>query len=131
MSNQRRPAPGNQYRTGFLTSRAWFARRDRWFRDHTTTGQPLTCQGCGDEETPRHLELHHLTYDGVTQAPDGRWAAWERHGDLLPLHPACHEELHRLIDRDVVLSRHRTREDATWIALDALRPTLQTGTTHA
>ena len=123
MSNHRRPGFLNVYRTGFLHSPAWFARRDRWFTEQATMNQPLTCAGCGQPATKSQLELHHLSYAGmISQA--GRWYAREPHEDLIPLHPYCHELLHRLLDRDIVLSRHRTRRDATWLALQRLRPKL-------
>ncbi|NYE18017.1 hypothetical protein [Microbacterium immunditiarum] len=75
--------------------------------------------------TPAELELHHLTYRGVVRADTG-WQAWEPHRDLVPLHPYCHELLHRLIDRDAVLSRHRTRRAASLFALHRLRAKLAT-----
>lgn len=116
MSNRRRPALANRYRTGYLTSPAWFARRDRWFRENSAAGGDLRCAGCRRPAPKRHLELHHVSYDGVVDN-GGSWQAREQHGDLIPMHPACHELLHRLIDRDPVLSRHRSRQRATELAL--------------
>lgn len=127
MSNSRTPLHASAYRSRFLRSRAWFARRDAWFAHATTEPLPLTCVACGIPATKRDLELHHLDYAGVQQFGDGSWVARESDGDLIPLHPYCHELLHRLIDRDAVLSRHRTRRVASELALDALRRTL----THA
>lgn len=127
MSNRRTPLRANAYRSTFLRSRAWFARRDAWFAHASTTPEPLACAACGNPANKRDLELHHLDYAGVRQFEDGRWVAHEPDGDLIPLHPYCHELLHRLIDRDAVLSRHRTRRVASELALDALRRTL----THA
>lgn len=115
MSNRRRPAVHNTYQTGFLRSPAWFARRTRWFRHH-----PAVCAGCGVVGTARTVELHHLDYTGVTHT-GGQWQAGERDDDLLPLCPTCHEQVHRLIDRDYVLAHLRTRRAATEIALTALR----------
>lgn len=120
MSNRRKPAFGNTYRSGFLRSPAWFARRDRWFRKQQRLGRPLACAACGRPARADQLELHHLDYDGVSFV-DGAWRAFERHEDLVPLHPYCHDLLHRLIDRDVVLARHRTRSVASAIALERLR----------
>ncbi|MEV5072709.1 hypothetical protein MRBLMI12_004372 [Microbacterium sp. LMI12-1-1.1] len=124
MSNRRRPALVNIYRSEFLRSRAWFARRDRWFRDQTARGIPLECAACGQPADKHHLELHHLDYTGMSST-NGRWLALEAHEDLMPLHPYCHDLLHRLIDRDPVLSGNRTRRDATHVALQRLRPKLQ------
>lgn len=118
MSNRRRPAQGNAYLTGYLKSPVWFARRDRWFRTHARTGQPLYCAACGQPASVDALELHHVDYTGVQF--DRGWKAREHHEDLLPLHPACHELLHRLIDRDRVLSHHRPRRAANELALARL-----------
>lgn len=123
MSNRRRPALMNVYRSEFLHSGAWFARRDRWFTEQAATRAPLTCAACGQTAAPRQLELHHLDYAAVTLS-QGRWRAGEAHEDLIPLHPYCHDLLHRLIDRDPVLSRNRTRRAASELALTALRRTL-------
>ncbi len=125
MTNRRKPLHAKAYRSTFLRSRAWFARRDEWFAAHSLVTYPLTCAGCGRPASRRELELHHLDYAGVHQTEDGRWVARERHADLVPMHPYCHELLHRLIDRDAVLSRHRTRRAASEIALRALRHKLE------
>ncbi|MCC4248246.1 MULTISPECIES: hypothetical protein [Microbacterium] len=122
MSNARRGAVRNSYRTGYLRSPVWFARRDKWFRTQERR-HPLTCAACDRPGTRRTLELHHLTYRGV-RVLDGRWLATEKHDDLTALHPFCHELLHRLIDRDRILARSRTHRDASRIALQRLRATL-------
>lgn len=127
MSNRRTQLHANAYRTTFLRSRAWFTRRDAWFAHAAMRMPPLACAACGIQASKRDLELHHLDYAGVQQLEGGRWLARESDRDLIPLHPCCHELLHRLIDRDAVLSRHRTRRAASELALDALRRTL----THA
>lgn len=119
MSNSRRPAVGNAYRS-YLRSPAWFARRARWFREQTAQGEPIICPACGEVGDGTTLHLHHLDYQGVSRS-DGGWRASERHDDLVPLHPNCHETLHRLIERDTVLSRHRSRRDATVIGLEKIR----------
>lgn len=119
MSNRRRPTPGTPYRHGFLSSPAWHARRARWFTKQQRIA-PLACKACGIAATASCLELHHLNYDGVTYV-DGSWRAFEKHADLLPLHPYCHDLLHRLIDRDDVLAHGRDRATATAIALEHLR----------
>jgi len=124
VSNRRRPTLFNLYRNEFLRSKAWFARRDRWFSHHATTGQPLTCAGCGRAATRSQLELHHLDYRGV-KMNDGQFRALEPDEDLVAMHPYCHDLLHRLIDRDAVLSRNRTRRAASHLALARLRQKLQ------
>ncbi|GAA1969054.1 hypothetical protein [Microbacterium deminutum] len=120
MNNRRKPGRLNRYRSEFLHSAAWFARRDRWFKKQQRLGRNLSCAACGRPASERELELHHLDYTGVRFA-DGSWRAFERHADLVPLHPFCHDLLHRLIDRDAVLARHRSRRDASALALERLR----------
>lgn len=124
MSNRRRPALMNLYRSEFLRSRTWFARRDRWFTEQAARGIPLACAACGRPADRKQLELHHLDYAGVI-LEHGRWKALEAHEDLVPLHPYCHDLLHRLIDRDAVLARNRTRRAASAHALERLRRSLQ------
>lgn len=124
MSNRRRPGLLNIYRSEFLRSRAWFARRDRWFADEASLGRALACAGCGRAACKKQLELHHLDYMGVL-LEQGRWQALEAHEDLVPMHPYCHDLLHRLLDRDAVLSRNRTRRAASDLALERLRQKLQ------
>lgn len=128
MTNQRRPGLVNLYRGEFLHTKVWFARRDRWFREEHATGRPLECAGCGRPADKRELELHHLDYSGVI-FQNGTWRAIEIHDDLVPMHPYCHELLHRLIDRDFVLSNNRNRRAASHLALQRLRTKLTTGDT--
>jgi 5-methylcytosine-specific restriction protein A len=124
VSNRRKPPLINLYRSEFLRSRAWFARRDRWFGEQSARGIPLTCTGCGRSASKRELELHHLDYAGVI-VQQGRWKAAEPHNDLVPMHPYCHDLLHRLIDRDAVLSANRSRRAASQFALERLRRKFQ------
>lgn len=123
MSNRRKPGIGNAYRVEFLRSPAWFARRARWFRVEARYAREFRCAACGKPAARTQLELHHLDYTGVRFA-DGSWRAFERHDALVQLHPYCHDLLHRLIDHDRVLAYHRTRRDASVIALNALRARL-------
>ena len=124
MSNRRKTGVQNAYRADFLRSPAWFARRARWFRKEERLGRPLLCSACRRLATSAQMELHHLDYTGVRFVRGG-WRAFERHDDLVPLHPHCHDLLHRLIDRDRVLAYHRSRRDASVIALERLRTKLQ------
>ena len=119
MTNQRRTGLKNMYRDEFLRSPAWFARRARWFRAHSTD-DAVQCAACGVAAPQGKLELHHRDYEGV-RIVQGTWQAWEDDDDLIALHPHCHELLHRLIDRDVVLARHRSRRDASDYALRVLQ----------
>lgn len=123
MSNRRKTGVRNAYRAEFLRSPAWFARRARWFRKQERLRRPLVCAACEQLAATAELELHHLDYSGV-RFVGGSWQAFERHDDLVPLHPYCHDLLHRLIDRDRVLAFHRTRRVASVIALQRLRAKL-------
>ncbi|NEN07651.1 hypothetical protein G3T36_17485 [Diaminobutyricibacter tongyongensis] len=120
MSNRRRPAWDNNYRTRYLHSPMWFARRDRWFIEERRRIGQIRCTLCLGVGTARTLELHHLDYRGVTQTPRG-WAAHERHQDLTALHPRCHEYVHQLIDRDRALSGLVSRRTASAQAIGRLR----------
>lgn len=129
MSNRRRGGRGNTYRTGYLRSPAWFARRDRWLdEEEQACGGELQCAACMRPATRRQLELHHTDYAGVIEV-DGKWRAGEDHQDLVALHPYCHELLHRLLERDKVLATHRSRRDASTIALRKLHQKLTKETT--
>lgn len=120
MSNGRRPARGNRYRTGFLRSPQWFARRDRWFVEQEQRAGQLSCIVCKKTATKRVLELHHLDYRGVKETSSG-WRATEAHEDLVACHKHCHSLIHRLIDRDIVLRKLRTRRVASLTAIKGLQ----------
>ena len=120
MSNRRRPARGNTYRSNYLHSGAWFARRDRWFLEEGSRNGTIRCALCLGVGSARSLELHHLDYRGVTQTPHG-WTAHEQHEDLTALHPRCHEYVHQLIDRDRVFSGFVSRRSASLQAIARLR----------
>lgn len=123
MSNRRKRRGSAAYRSEFLRSPAWFARRSRWFRKEERLGSPLTCEVCGLPASREELELHHLDYSGVSFVA-GSWRAFERHLDLIPLHPYCHGMLHQLIDHDPVLAFHRDRRVASAIAMRVLQTKL-------
>lgn len=122
MSNHRKTGLKNLYRQEFLRSPVWFGRRDRWFASYSRDGR-VHCAACGEIGNPDQLELHHRDYRGV-RITRGAWQALEADSDLVPLHPYCHELLHRLIDRDLVLAAHRSRRHASDSALASLRITL-------
>lgn len=120
MSNRRRPTWMNQYRTRYLHSVAWHARRDRWFDTQQKRAGQVVCALCGKPGTQRTLELHHLDYHGVQQTETG-WTAHEKHADLIALHPRCHEAVHLLIDRDRALAGLVSRRTASLNAIARLR----------
>ena len=79
MSNRRRPARDNTYRTNYLHSGAWFARRDRWFLEEGSRNGTIRCALClGTIDQVLHQGLPGL-YRG---RPCGRHA---RHLALLEI----------------------------------------------
>lgn len=123
MSNARKPGRGGSYRTGYLRSVPWFRRRDTWFTGQLARTGELRCIVCWGLATRRELELHHLDYSRVSRA-GARWSAREDHEDLCAMHPGCHELVHRILDADPVLRRHRTRPLATVQAIRIARSRL-------
>lgn len=123
MSNARKPGPRSRYRTGYLRSVPWFRRRDRWFTQQAARTGQLRCFVCWQPATRRQLELHHLNYGHVTRLGP-RWIAGEAHEELCAMHPPCHELVHRILDTDPVLRRHRTRPVATVQAIRIARTRL-------
>jgi hypothetical protein len=69
----------------------------------------------------RDLELHHLDYTGVVQAPNGRWVAGEAHEDLVCVHPRCHEWIHRALDNDPAAGAAIDRRTANLRVISLLR----------
>ncbi len=120
MSNARKSAVGNLYRSGYLRSVPWFRRRDQWFTEQEARTYELRCVVCGRAATRRQLELHHLDYTRVTLV-GARWICGEIHEDLCAMHPACHGLVHRVLDSDPVLRGHRTRPVATVHAIRIAR----------
>ncbi|WP_156479772.1 hypothetical protein [Pseudoclavibacter helvolus] len=74
----------------------------------------------------RRLELHHITYRGVTQLLNGKWVANERDDELLPMHALCHQLVHQLMDDDGALRYMRSRKEATLQAVAKVRARLRT-----
>ena len=63
-------------------------------------GYEPACQVCGVRlETAGTLDLHHVSYAGVIEGPDGRWIAGEADADLVPMCRDHHRRLHRMMDR--------------------------------
>lgn len=120
MSNRRRPARGNRYRSGYLRSVAWFRRRDAWFAEEITRNGTARCCVCDRPGVKRTLELHHLEYSGVSEGPDG-WVAGEVHEDLVAAHPRCHEWIHKLLDRDDAFGGLMSRRSANLQVISRLR----------
>lgn len=88
------------YQRGYLWSQQWGFRRVRWFRDCREQGYEPACQVCGRTLAETNsLDLHHVSYDGVTwDEQNHRWAAQEKHDDLMPMCRGHHQQLHRIMD---------------------------------
>jgi hypothetical protein len=125
VSNARKPAAGNRYRRGYLRSVPWFRRRDRWFTEQLARTGELRCVVCWQVANRRDLELHHLDYAQTSRIGSG-WVAGEQHEQLCAMHSGCHELVHRVLDTDPVLRRHRTRPIATLQAIHLARTRLTT-----
>lgn len=106
------------YTRGYLRSGAWFTRRRRWFDAVAGAGQIAVCQVCGQSTS---LDLHHVSYDGVTEHADGSWAAEEAHEDLMPLCRVHHEQLHAEFDRRRLDFWGWDRRRATAVVIAAMR----------
>ena len=101
----------------YLATRAWRRRRAQWIASGHANG---TCPGCGIALDPRKADVHHLAYPDIpgTEADD----------DLVLVCRDCHETVHASLDA----SRHwrqRSRRDATWAILAALRTRHDTSST--
>ncbi|MFB8191370.1 hypothetical protein ACFC14_18785 [Microbacterium sp. NPDC055988] len=107
--------------TDYLTSTAWFRRRDQWFALELARAGKLECGVCMKPSRKRELELHHLDYTGVQQLPNGRWVAGEKHEDLVCLHPRCHEWVHQALDNDPASGAAITRRVANERVIARLR----------
>jgi len=66
--------------------------------------------------------MHHLEYrEKLVQNSDGSWESHETHDDIVAVHKKCHNEIHRLIDHDLVLNKNRGRRVASEIARDKIQ----------
>lgn len=125
MSNGRKPsAKAQDYRSGYLKSPTWFGRRDRWIEAELNRIGQLTCAVCQGTVERKKVELHHLSYAGVSRTAEG-WIAQEAHDDLASVHARCHEWLHRLLDSDAALRRMSDRVMANRVAIARLRARLR------
>ena len=86
----------------------------------------MRCEVCRRKVTDAgDLELHHVSYRGVQQRPDGSWIAREEDRDLVAMHPVCHEAVHRVLDQDAMLRGLVSRQDATTRAIRIVRRQLE------
>lgn len=96
---RKRGAKALAYRSGYLGSEAWAARRRAYYGGVWSRGFVAMCQVCGKTGADGvSLHLHHLSYEGVRRGADGVWVAGEKDEDLLPLCETDHESLHKILD---------------------------------
>lgn len=113
---------GNPEYRGYLRSRAWGWRRQRWFRDCRARGAEPACQVCEVRlEDVGSLDLHHVSYDGVTKDNRGQWVASEADDDLMPLCRTHHNKLHQIIDEHGRDYQGWNRRRASVVILGRLR----------
>lgn len=117
---RKRPAQAAAYRSGYLRSAAWLARRDAWLRHEEEGAGGLACGVCLGPLERKSAELHHLDYAGVRLSDTG-WKAGEAHADLIACHRRCHEMLHILLDRDQAVGMAATRHAANERAIAGVR----------
>lgn len=75
-------------RREYMTSPAWYARRDRWFALERKHRGQVTCPWCANIVTERD-DMHHTTYKRLGA---------EQHTDLIAMHRECHRKLHDYLD---------------------------------
>ncbi len=99
----------------WMASAGWAQRRAAWLAewDRRHPGRPPVCAACGGPWDPRRGDLHHRDY---------RRLGTETFTDLVPLHRACHDQLHELLERAARPPRTR-RPQASDAALAHLRNT--------
>lgn len=76
------------YRQRYMRSSLWWARRQEWIQQEQRRKGVVVCPWCGHEAGVRD-DFHHVSYARL-----GR----EAHSDLIVMHRACHELLHRHMD---------------------------------
>lgn len=67
------------------------------------------------------LDLHHVSYDGVTKDDRGQWVASEADDDLMPLCRTHHNKLHQIIDEHGRDYQGWNRRRASVVILGRLR----------
>lgn len=87
------------YRQGYLRSDAWIAFRRGFYarlRSQNIIPACAACRRTAGEGVA--LELHHLTYEGVSRGASGAWVSGESDDDVIILCREDHEQLHRILD---------------------------------
>lgn len=111
---------------GYLASPAWKKRRRVYFETVRLSGFEPACQCCFTTLTEaKALDLHHLSYEGVTKDASGRWLSAEDEADLVPLCRDCHERLHTRLDARRMDYWGWDRRRATAVVLTYLRRELE------
>lgn len=111
---------GADYRLGYLRSDAWAGRRRAYYGGIRRRGFVPMCQGCESLDSAV-LQLHHLSYEGVSKTSAGQWVAGESDEDLIVLCATCHEAVHQMLDDFAKSYRGWSRRTASLRIIHALR----------
>ncbi|MGH9062569.1 MAG: hypothetical protein ACRDZQ_04615 [Acidimicrobiales bacterium] len=96
----------------WMASAGWQQVRRAWLGAHRARcGTEPTCQACGGPWSLGRDDLHHRCYDRLGH---------ERQDDLVPLHRACHDHLHRVLE-SAPAWRRMDRAQASDLILTGLR----------
>lgn len=88
----------------YITSAAWYRRREKWVRDEETRIAPaqVMCRGgCGKAWRVDRDDLHHCDYGRLGN---------EAHEDLWAMCRTCHTQLHDLLESSRSWRRLPTRQ---------------------
>lgn len=97
--SRRSDARGRQYRQGYLSSAAWRGFKGRYYGSLRRAGHYPVCQVCGAaSHEGAVLDLHHLSYEGVSVDASGRWVSGESFTDVIVLCRVHHQMLHQRLD---------------------------------
>lgn len=93
---RKKGAARHEYDT-YLKSNSWAARKGRFYQKIKDSGRVPACEVCG-LRGQNNLDLHHMSYEGVSRNAQGVWVAAEKDEDLVILCRAHHSRLHYLFD---------------------------------
>lgn len=97
MSLARKKGTARYEYDSYLKSASWAARKGRFYQRIKDSGKVPACEVCGLLEKNK-LDLHHMSYEGVSRNARGVWMAAEKDEDLVILCREHHSRLHYLFD---------------------------------
>lgn len=111
MSRMTLTRTGNREYREYLASAQWHRRRRLWFEAVREAGFEPACQVCGVTLSDAgSLDLHHISYEGVSHDPEtGRWSSDEADDDLMEMCREDHMQLHERMDSRGFLGWDRRR----------------------